>query len=402
MKKLLFITLAIFITMGCQNRQKEITAISEIDSLFNSLYAEGEPGAALLILKGDEVLYDKGFGVSNYDDGTTIDGNTNFCIASISKQFAAVAILKLAENGLLSLDDNVKKFFPHFKADFFENITIRHLLSHTSGIPDARDRSNREFMLYSSDVSSYSYMENLDKLNFQPGEYYEYMNPTYQLFYTIIEIASGMPFEEYMEENIFKPAGMKNTLYFAPDEVIPNMSHGYIPVDESIANLAADTDKSPESIAAAEREKVNAKVHGKFREYDYGEETFFATKADGGLYTSTHEYAKWVKALKNNILISKASLELAHTPKISTSESSFSKYQNRPFTYYGYGWFIEDNPDFTKRVYHTGHNGGYQSYAGMFPDSDLTVIVFENRTDISLWDKVWKIDEIVKIAGWVR
>lgn len=372
MYKSLIITLltAIIMTSCTSQAAKERQAIASLDSLFMSLYQIDEPGASILILKGDTILYDRGFGIADMKTGSKIDGNTFFNIASVSKQFSAIAILKLAEEGKLSLDDNVKKYFPEFKSELFKDITLRNLLSHTSGIGDDRPRYNRDFVLYATDVDSYSYMKDLTSLHFKPGQYYEYMNPTYQLFYTIIEKVSGKSFEQYMQDEIFYPAGMTSTIYFSPDKVIPNMSHGYI-------------------------------KNEKWDEYDYGEETFFATKADGGIYTSTHEFAKWEKALRSGTIVSDKTLKEAHSPHITVSDSPFSGYQKRPNTFYGYGWFIEQNPDFQKRIFHTGDNGGYQIYAGRYPESDLLLLIFENRNDYDRWENVLKVDSIMKKAGWL-
>lgn len=357
------------ITMNsCNSSQSKIdNAVSQLDSLFNSMYTNEEPGVAVMILKADKVIYQNSLGIANMENSTHIDENTFFNIASVSKQFSAVAIMKLAQEGKLSLDDSVKKYFPHFKADFYDIITLRHLLSHTSGIPDARPRHDRDFVLYATDTASYAYMEDLDQLVFSPGSHYQYVNPTFQLMYTIIEKVSGRQFDEYMREEIFKPAGMMEATYFEADKVIPRMSHGYL----------------------KDREDV-------WREYDYGEETFFATKADGGIYASVVEFAKWENALKNNLIINSDYLEEAYTPQIDISESSYSSYQNRPYTSYGYGWFIEENPDYPKKVYHTGDNGGFQIYAGKFPSKDVTVLIFENRNDHDRWDTVTKVDKILK------
>lgn len=403
MKKTFLITLitAIIMTSCTSQAARDRQASASLDSLFTSLYHSDEPGAAVLILKGDDIVYDRGFGIANLNTGAKIDGNTFFNIASVSKQFSATAILKLAQEGKLSLDDNVKKYFPEFKSDFFKDITLRNLLSHTSGIGDERPRDNRDFVLYSTDVDSYSYMKDLKSLHFKPGEYYEYMNPTFQLFYTIIEKVSGKPFEQYMHDEIFAPAGMNTTVYFSPDKTIPNMSHGYIPAEENESQAGVDSDRTPEAIAAANKQKESAPVIGRWREYDYGEETFFASKADGGIYTSTHEFAKWEKALRNGTIVSQATLQEAHTPHISVYDSPFSGYQRRPFTSYGYGWFIEQRPDFQKRIFHTGDNGGYQIYAGRYPQSDILVLIFENRNDDDRWTNVLKVDSIMKKAGWL-
>ena len=370
-----FVTLLVFLFMltSCTH-DKNKAAIGKIDSLFTSLYPGNEPGAAVLILKDDSILFCKGYGIADMETMMPVDGNTFFNIASVSKQFSAVALLMLAEEGKLSLDDPVKKWFPEFTSPLLDGITLEHLLTHTSGIPDARDRSDRDFVLYSTDTTSYAYIATLDKVNFAPGEYYEYMNPTYQLMYTIVERASGIQFDEFMREKIFTPAGMEEATYFEAGKFIPHMAHGYRLNDET----------------------------NKWEEYDYGEENFFASKADGGIYTSVNEFAKWEKALRNNSLISETAREEAHSPKIGLTGSSFSSYQNRPYTSYGYGWFIEEKPETSKKVYHTGDNGGFKIYAGRFPKEHILYLFFANRSDRDRQGTAEKIDDIFREAGWIQ
>jgi len=351
---------------SCTSNRKEtdVLTVNRIDSLFQSLYPSNEPGVAVLIMKGDSIVFDKGYGIADMEKMTKIDGNTFFNIASVSKQFAAVAVMMLAEEGKLSLEDNVKKWFPDFRADFFEKIKIKHLLSHTSGIPDARDRSNRNFVLTATDVDSYSYMKNLDTLNFEPGTEYEYMNPTFQLLYTIIEKASGMQFDTFMRDRIFLPCGMNETTYFEAGKEIPRMAHGYL-FDSTSNN---------------------------FREFDFGEESFFATKADGGIYTSTRDFTKWEIALRDNKLISEQMKNTAHSPKISIKDM--------PYTSYGYGWFIQEKPGYPVKVFHTGDNGGFQIYAGRYPDNKILYLIFSNRNDRDRELSASKLDKIFKEAGW--
>jgi len=339
-------------------------AIKQIDSLFTSLYPADEPGAAILILKGDSTFFNKGYGIADIDTKVPVDGKTFFCIASVSKQFAGVALMILQEEGKLSLDDNVSKFFPHFKAPFFKEITLRHLLSHTSGIPDSRPYHDRQFVLTATDEVSYSYMQNIKELNFKPGTDYEYMNPTFQLMYTIIEKCSGMPFDDFMRERIFLPSGMMETTYFEEGKYIPRMAHGYSP-----------------------------KKEGGFRENDYGEASFFATKADGAIYTSVEEFALWEKALRNNILIPAHIKEEAHSAKIQISD--------KPYTGYGYGWFIEEKPGFPKKVYHTGSNGGFRTIAFTYPNQKILTVIFSTRDDKQVDATAGKVEQIMKNAGWL-
>lgn len=364
----ILILISLTVMQSCtENKQStEDVAMNRIDSLFLSQYPANEPGAEVLILKGDSIIFEKGYGIADMETGTPIDENTFFNIASVSKQFSGVAAMMLAEEGKLSLDDNVKKWFPEFKAPFFNKITLRNLLSHTSGIPDSRDRKDRNFVMTSTDVESYSYLKDLDTLNFEPGTSYEYMNPTFQLFYTIIEKASGIKFDTFMREKIFNPAGMKEATYFEAGKEIPRMAHGYL---------------------------QNAK-NGKFDEFDYGEESFFATKADGGLYTSVREFAEWEKALRDNRLISEATLKMAQTPKIKIADT--------PYNSYGYGWFIEEKPEYPVKIYHTGDNGGFQIYAGRYPDQKILYLIFSNRNDRDRESNAQKIDAILKEAGMLK
>ena len=229
MKKLVFFLL-ITLTMVISCKQSpEKEQIAKLDRLCTSLFPTDEPGAAVLIMKGDDIIFDKGYGIADIDTKVPIDGNTFFNIASVSKQFTAVAILQLAEAGKLSLEDPVSKYFPEFKADFWKDIQIKHLLSHSSGVPDARGGIPRELKIKGDEKLAMSYLPELDFLHFKPGEAYEYINPTFVMCGAIVERVTGQPFVEYVAEHIFRPAGMAKTLYFDPEhqELIPNMAHGY-------------------------------------------------------------------------------------------------------------------------------------------------------------------------------
>ena len=336
-----------------------------IDEVFGAVYNNpAEPGAAVLILQGNDTLYSRCFGVADMVTKEPVTFETNFCIASVSKQFSAVALLQLAEQGKLSLKDSLSKFFPEFRAPFFRKIQLHHILSHTSGIPDARQRSDRNFVLYSTDVESVGYMKTLDHLNFEPGTQYEYINPTFQLIYQIVERATGIPFETYMQQNVFDKAGMQTCRYFEPDRVIPHMAHGY------------------------ERDG-----NGVWQEYDYGEETFFATKADGALYCSINDFVQWERALRDNKVWSAVSKLYAYHPWIQLPANANYGYQ--PHTGYGYGFFVQDLPGHPTHVYHLGDNGGFTIYAGKIPERDLIFLFFSTRPDIDRLPMVNKVYEIL-------
>ncbi len=367
MRRFLTATIAATVAFtSCDNVSNMYSeANKRLDEICNGLFPCGEPGAAVLILKGDDVIFEGCYGIADMETKAAIDGDSFFNIASVSKQFTATAVMQLAERGLLSLDDCVAKYHPEYKAEFWKNITLRHLLSHSSGVPDGRGYLTREAKIHGDEALAMEFLPGLDHLNFEPGSNYEYINPTFVLLGDIVEKVSGMAFTDYVRKNIFDPAGMEKTLYFTPDADIPNMTHGY---------EYADVDDMPE-----ERTAGNAPEVKNWYEYDYGEETFFATRPDGGIYTSVHEFVKWEKAIRACSVL--GSFEEAHTPHTKVSGSPFSDYQNRPGTWYGYGWFIE--PD-KGCIYHTGDNGGYKILAARYPASDALVLVFANRAD---WDR---------------
>ena len=395
MQKYIFtILLTLSLLCSCSSSQNESNgAIScKMDSIFSQIFPENLPGAIVMVTIDDSVVYNHGFGLARLDKPNTVSDSTMFNICSLSKQFSAVALLLLQEKGLISLDDKVTDYFPEFKNPIFKNITLRHLLSHTSGLPDTRPRnksqwikytqkhpsiysSGTDYRRYGNDVESIRFFESLDSLAFEPGSAYEYQNPTYQLVYSIVEKVTGIDFDTWMRNNIFLPAGMDNTIYFSPEKTIPNMAHAYRAVNgKTIPGKYISPD-------------------GKWEEYDYGEADFFPTKADGGIYTSAAEFMKWQKALYADKVISADSRKLAMSKIIPT---------DTPDTYYGLGFFINDTPGKPLKIYHTGDNGGFYTYQAAFPDKNISYLIFATRQG---WDRMQaaeEIDKILKNEGWLN
>jgi len=358
---------------------------NSLDSVFSEIFPQGEPGGAVLIMKGDKVIFDKGYGTATLG-GARITGDTFFNIASCSKQFTAVAVLQLAKEGKIKLDLPINRYFPELSNPIWNKVTVSHLLSHTSGVPDARGYLTREQKITGDDNLAVEYMGWLDHLNFEPGTEYEYINPTFTLLGKLIERAYGQEFEAYMSRNVFFPAGMKMIRYYNPyfEDRIPHMAHGY--EYEDVSNM-------PEERTASE----NSHKEKNWYEYDYGEETFFATRPDGGIYASTHELAKWEKALRNGTVLPSEWLEKAWTKRICVSESQLSDYQRRPGTWYGYGWFLEaETEDAPVRcIYHPGDNGGFKAMVARYPQSDVLVVLLANRADFDRYGIKTKIENIL-------
>ncbi len=355
------VTAVVLMLSACSKPMTSVETV-QLDSLCRQLFPANEAGAAVLVMRGDSTLFDRGYGLANLKTKTPIDGNTFFNIASVSKQFTAVAMMQLSEQGRLSLNDAVAQHCS-FPQSFWKEVRLRHLLAHSSGVPDERGYLSRQEKIFGTDSLAVAYLPHVQALHFTPGTDYEYINPTFVLAGMIVEQVRGEPFSDYMQRHIFAPANME-AYYFADDTtIIPRMAHAY--------------------------------VNGE--EYDYGEETFFATRADGGLYTSTHDFARWEKALRNGILLSDSTLNKAWTPQTQVSGSTWCDYQNRPNTWYGLGWFIEPRTDSTKTViYHTGDNGGFQILAARYPEDTALVLVFANRND---WNRYQLMQQIEKIYG---
>lgn len=385
-KSLLLTALAILMCVTSTAKHYH-QGIQKIDQMCRTIFPQDEPGASVLIMQGSKKIFDKGYGIADLQTHQPINGNTFFNIASVSKQFTATAILQLEEKGLLSIEDPISKYYPEFKAEFWKDIKLKHLLSHSSGIPDARKGLTREQRVNGDEKLALAYLNDLNFTHFPPGTQYEYINPTYVLLGDIVEKVSHQVFMDYVKDNIFQKAGMNTTLYFDRNHqnLIPNMAHAYEYGD--LSNMQEEHNASAE---ARGKEK-------NWYEYDFGEETFFATRPDGGIYTSTHQFVLWEKALRTNKVLKPQTIIKAHTPHTLVSNSKFSDYQNRPNTWYGYGWFIEPETSTSPlKIYHTGDNGGFKILAARYPQTQTLILIFANRTD---WDRYEVMQKMEKYLG---
>lgn len=366
----------------------------QIDKIMKTRYEINTPGAAIMILKGDSILMEKYYGIADIETKEPISADTRFNIASISKQFTVVGALRLVEQGKISLDMPLGTQFPQYCNPFWNDIKLWHLMSHTSGLPDSRDRSNKDKCIFATDSTSMSYFPSIKELRFSPGEYYDYKNPTFLLIAQIIEKHEGLKFIDYQEQYIFTPLGMTSTTYFNPTFTPEHTAHGYINTNASSLS-STDNDTAGKTIEISNNNTLI------WQEYDYGEETFFATRPDGGIYSTIRDLARWEKGLRENKIISDSLLNIAYTPHITVSGSKWSSYQNRPNTYYGLGWFIDKTPGFPTKIYHTGDNGGFQAYLAKYPEKEITIIILENRNDNDRWTLATAIDNILKTCGFL-
>jgi CubicO group peptidase (beta-lactamase class C family) len=295
------------------------------------------------------VVFKKGYGIANINTNEAIQTNTNFRLASITKQFTAMSILLLEKRGKLSLNDSIQKFFTSFP-DYGKNITIKDLLTHTSGLIDYEDLMPANQIVQLHDTNCIQLMYMTDSLYFPSGTKYKYSNTGYSILSLIVEQVTGIPFAQFVKENIFKKLGMKTTVAFEEGKsTVVNRAYGH-----SYSNGTwTQTDQSATS----------------------------AVLGDGGIYTNVEEYAKWIKAIWSYKLIK---------PEMQNRAWSRTKLNNGTIVNYGYGWHVEDFANIT-HPYHDGSSIGFRNSAGLFPEQKLMIIILTNRNEHDPIQEVHKI-----------
>ncbi len=236
---------------------------NQLDSVITNSIKPGEPGIALRVETNGKVIYKKGFGHDN-TNGKKINANTNFRMASVSKQFTAMCILLLEKDGKVSLDDPISRFFPEIPAAVGNNIKVSHLLTHSSGIIDYEAIMDDTQTTQLLDADVLTLLSSQDTTYFVPGSKFRYSNSAYALLALITERTSAQPFPQFMKDRIFRPLKMKNSLIYESSKHIPNRAMGF----------------------ARDKNKVL---------YANDQSSTSAVKGDGGVYTSLNDYANGLK-----------------------------------------------------------------------------------------------------------
>ena len=317
---------------------------TKVDSLMSTILPAGGPGAAVAVIREGRVVHQKGYGLADIDTKLPITASTTFDLASVSKQFTAMAIMMLAERGKLSYEDPLTKFFPDFPA-YGAKITVRHLLNHTSGLPDYMSVFQRKPAGISAEPSSQEVITMLTQIReprFAPGERFEYSNSGYVVLAQIVEKAGGVSFPQFLETNVFGPLGMSST-------------------------IVSDQIKAP----AMRRAISYAPANGAFRNADYT--PLNRIYGDGNVNTSVEDMVKWDQSLYTERLVKQSTLEQAFTP---------AKLNNGSSTTYGFGWMI-GTINGLRVLSHGGSWVGFRTYIMRIPSERFTVIVLSNVANIS-------------------
>lgn len=324
-----FILTLFFVLFGWATSAYSQSLSEKIDSLMNYCYQNNMFNGSVLVALDNEVLYQQGFGYCNSEQTSEITSTTSFYLASVSKQFTSIGIMILKKKGKLTYSDTITKFFPNLP-DFANIITIKHLLTHTSGIPDYFRFIDKPG-LTNQDVLDF--VMNVDSLSFTPEEQYSYSNSGYVLLSLIIEKVSEMTYAEFLDENVFTPLAMSSTLaYEVSTPKIENRAIGYT-------------------------------SSGELDDYN------ILTTGDGGLFSTVEDLYKWDRALYTEKLVPQEMIEEAFS-EIKLTNGSVSNY--------GYGWRVQRDST-TNRVQHSGGLAGFRTIISRDLDSKFVCILLTNH-----------------------
>lgn len=371
-----------FAGAGAHDAVEDRPAMAEADARLQR-YAGNVPGAALLVLRDGEPVVRRGVGLADLAAGTPVTPATNFRLASVSKQFTAAAVLLLAQDGRLRLDDPVRRWLPALPANA-DGVTLHHLLSHTSGLHDYEDIMAADFagQVRDADVvcllATGAPCADAGTHNatagfaadaaakppasrgpdpaaatvsaaaagipaapyFAPGSAYRYSNSGYALLALVVEQASGQRCPDFLRERIFVPLGMAGTLAHV---------NGVNDVNDRAFGHSADGDG--------------------WRRSD--QSTTSAVLGDGGIYSSIDDLAKWDAALYDDRLLSDASRALAFSPQTATPTGEAD------VAAYGYGWRLDGEG----LLWHSGETIGFRNVILRWPAERLSVVLLSNRND---------------------
>ena len=318
------------------------------DKRFARYNEPGGPGLAVMAIQDDATRFKKGYGLSNLVTKEPVDCDTNFRMASVSKQFTAMAVAILEEQGLLSRDDYIGVYLDDLP-EYMQPIRVRHLVHHLSGLPDYADA------LWSTDKSKplithhdvYKYYQQQNQLDFAVGQQHEYSNGGYSLLALVVERAAGKSLRDFSQEQIFRPAGMNTTdIIQYPTQIHKQaISYGDWPFFEDIDFNTGNA------------------LHG-----------------EDGVYTSINDMEKWIRALDNHLLVDAA-----------TTEKIFAKVETntgKPVDY-GYGWQWEKYKGDIDLVGHTGSWVGFHTFIVKAPERKTWFVAFSNSTAIDAEDAVF-------------
>lgn len=333
---LAFILLFSFITIACTETEVEkSTKSQQIEELVNIYFEDGKFNGSILVAHEGEIIYKNGFGFANMEWDIPNQTNTKFRLASVSKQFTAMLIIQLHAAGKLDLNVPISTYLKDYPKTTADIITIHHLLTHSSGIPEIDVNTKEHY-----DIKALIELLSQQELEMTPGEYFRYSNSGYTLLGYIIEEITGKTYADVLQENIFTPLGMNNSGYDSHYSIIKNRASGY------------------------------KKQWGKYKNASYIDMSI--PYAAGSIYSTVEDLYIWNQALTEQKLISKKYFDLMTKPHIQTGDE-----------FYGYGWSVGKRPVGNSSLevdaqWHSGGIDGFRTYTIRIPQTESYIILLSN------------------------
>lgn len=327
------IALLLVISHSIPGFAQDAITVSVDDLVQSEMRKQRIPGVAIAVIKNGQIILAKGYGFANVEHQVPVKPETIFQSGSVGKQFTAMAVMMLVEDGKIGLEDKITKYFGDAPAGW-HNITIRRLLSHTSGTTDYP--KDFDFRRDYTEVELYQRARAIP-LAFPPGERWSYSNLGYVMLGILIHKVSGKFYGDFLQDRIFKPLGMNTARIISEEDIIPNRSAGYRLVKGDLKN----------------QEWVSPSLN---------------TTADGALYLTVNDMAKWDAALYTEKLVKKSSLAQMWTPV---------KLNNGKSEKYGFGWSLDDVRGH-RIIEHGGSWQGFKAHIARYVGDKLTVVVFAN------------------------
>jgi CubicO group peptidase (beta-lactamase class C family) len=314
---------------------------AKIDEFVQHYYENDRFTGSVLVAERGQVIYKRGFGLANREWNVPNEPDTKFRIASMSKQFTAMLIMQLVEEGLISLDDTLADHIPEFRRDTAEQVTIHHLLTHTSALPDYSDAAGFWNELMRHPMTEEFVLDSLSggDLDAEPGAEYRYNNGGYYILSLIVERVTGKKFEQALQGRIFGPLGMNDSGLDRPEKILPRRAAGY-------------------------EQKVDGTTNTRYRQI----ENLLGT---GALYSTVEDLYLWDRALYTDKLLSEKYKDIMFTPHLNN---------------YAYGWGVRkiqlgDTQDSTSYRGHSGSVAGFNSRIVRLVDDQHLIVLLCNLSE---------------------
>lgn len=346
------VLLVVLFSISCNAQSRDELLKMKLDSAFSGIFRDNEPGGSIFIQQGEKVLYEKSFGLANLQTKEKFTSKTVSNTGSITKTFVAYGILILQDRKKLSVENPLLKFFPDFKnKSIAAKIKLRHLLTHTSGLPDIRGvEKDSVFYLTAKDEENFQPLKLTDSLNFEPGSKWEYSNPAYNGLALVIEKTSKMKWQRFIDSNIFKPSGMKNSKITDGKYPDKNVAHGYI------------------------------FKNNQYQEYDYGEYPTFTAAGNGGVWSSIEDLRKYIKAIQSCKITRCDIIESSKTVRAPENWEKENPMFHSGVWFVHKGFYAEQKTEESVDVIeHAGDQGGFKSHLIMIPEKNISIIWLTNN-----------------------